>query len=102
VELLHVGESTQASSRGKPGFGKAPGNIGDGRRFGEHAALGHQGGHAALGIDGQVFGAALLALGEIELDDFMGRIGLDQGDAGGQGAGAGSVVELEGGHERDG
>src|SRR5258707_5359359 len=48
--------------------------------------------HDALPIC-QVFGAALLALGEVELDDFVRRIGFDQGDAGGQGAGAGRVVE---------
>ena len=67
----------------------------DGRGLGQHAMVGDQGRHAALGIDPQVIGAPLVVAREIHAYRFVGGAGLFENDLGGERAGIGGVIKFE-------
>jgi hypothetical protein len=61
VECLHLGKGKGVIERRQTRLGKALRDKGQhGRRFSQNALVGDHGRHPPLGIDGEIFGAALL------------------------------------------
>ncbi|MNJ23814.1 hypothetical protein D3C77_182090 [compost metagenome] len=99
VDLLHAGQQEGIVQGGEPGIGETLGHVEQqGRGFGQHAALRHQGRHPPLGVDGKVGGGALLPGGEIEALDLVRGTGFHQGDAHRHGTGTGGEIERQFGH----
>jgi hypothetical protein len=61
VERLQLGERERIVERRQPGLRMGPSDIGqNGRRFGQHAAVGHERRRAAFRIDLEIAGLGLL------------------------------------------
>ena len=82
--------------------GREAGDVfGDGAGFRQDAVIGDQCRDAALGVEREVVGLGLLAVGEVERDGGMVHAGLLQKQARGDGDGAGGIVEFHGGGPLD-